>query len=72
MYTFKKITRLNMEVTSVNSFLVRSGGHQAGMTGEKIWLFVKVNTDEGIHGWGEAYTQLDRHVSIDKIVQEKN
>jgi galactonate dehydratase len=59
-----------MEVTSVNSFLVRSGGHQAGMTGEKIWLFVKVNTDEGIHGWGEAYTQLDRHVSIDKIAQE--
>jgi galactonate dehydratase len=40
------------------------------MTGEKIWLFVKVNTDEGIHGWGEAYTQLDRHVSIEKIVQE--
>ncbi len=59
-----------MRVTSVNSFLVRSGGHQAGMTVEKIWLFIKVNTDEGIHGWGEAYTQLDRHVSIDKIVQE--
>jgi galactonate dehydratase len=59
-----------MKLTSVESFLVRSGGHQAGMTGEKIWLFVKVNTDEEIHGWGEAYTQLDRHVSIDKIVQE--
>jgi L-alanine-DL-glutamate epimerase-like enolase superfamily enzyme len=30
-----------------------------GVIGGKHWLFVKVETDEGIHGWGEAYTQLD-------------
>ena len=30
----------------------------------KNWLFVKVETDAGIHGWGEAYTQADRDQSI--------
>jgi galactonate dehydratase len=59
-----------MRVTSVKSFLVHSGGHRAGITGEKIWVFVKVDTDEGIHGWGEAYTQLDRHRNIENLVNE--
>ena len=40
------------------------------MTGEKIWLFVKITTDEGIHGWGEAYTQSDRHVNIEQMINE--
>ena len=59
-----------MKVTSIQTFPVRSGGHSAGMIGEKIWLFVKVETDEGIHGWGEAYTQLDRHSSIEQLIKE--
>jgi galactonate dehydratase len=40
------------------------------MIGEKIWLFVKINTNEGIHGWGEVYTQLDRHMNIELIIKE--
>lgn len=59
-----------MKVESVQTYLVRSGGHRAGMTGEKIWLFVRVETDEGIHGWGEAYTQLDRHINIERMARE--
>ncbi len=59
-----------MKVESIQTFPVLSGGHRAGMTGEKIWLFVKITTDEGIHGWGEAYTQLDRHSSIDLLIKE--
>ncbi|MDP6038863.1 MAG: mandelate racemase/muconate lactonizing enzyme family protein, partial [Candidatus Latescibacteria bacterium] len=31
----------------------------------KNWLFVKIETDEGIHGWGECYTQLDRDKAIE-------
>src|SRR5262245_38838734 len=42
-----------MHVTHVTPFLVDSGG-------SKSWLFVKVETDEGLVGWGEAYTQADR------------
>ncbi len=52
-----------MKIQSVQSFLVDSGT-------AKHWLFVKVETDNGIHGWGEAYTQLDRDHAIDMHIQE--
>ena len=42
-----------MKVTSVKPYLVHP-------CWRKNWLFVKVETDSGIHGWGEAYTQADR------------
>jgi galactonate dehydratase len=42
-----------MQVTQITPYLVDSGS-------SKSWLFVKVQTDEGLVGWGEAYTQADR------------
>lgn len=48
-----------MKVTDVKTFIVYPG---IG----KNWLFVKVETDEGIVGWGEGYTQADR----DQVVVE--
>ena len=42
-----------MKVTGVKTFLVHPGSG-------KHWLFVKVETDAGIYGWGECYTQADR------------
>src|SRR5919198_5994080 len=42
-----------MQVTRITPFLVDSGA-------SKSWLFVKVETDDGLVGWGEAYTQADR------------
>jgi len=50
-------------VREVTPYLVDSGG-------AKNWLFVKVETDEGIHGWGECYTQTDRDRSIAVLVEE--
>ncbi|GBD11537.1 D-galactonate dehydratase [bacterium HR23] len=47
-----------MRVTGVKTFLVHPG------TG-KNWLFAKVETDEGVYGWGEAYTQADRDKTIE-------
>jgi galactonate dehydratase len=41
------------KVGEVTPFLVDSGG-------SKSWLFVKVETDDGLIGWGEVYTQADR------------
>ena len=35
-----------MKITDVKTFLVAAG--------RQNWLFVKVMTDEGVHGWGEA------------------
>jgi galactonate dehydratase len=52
-----------MKVTAVRTFLVDPGSG-------KHWLFVKVETDAGIYGWGECYTQLDRDHSIEAHVQQ--
>ena len=52
-----------MQVTNVKSILVDPG------TG-KNWLFVKVDTDAGISGWGECYTQSDRDQAIAVHVQQ--
>ena len=52
-----------MKITSVRTFLVHPGS-------VKNWLFVKVETDAGIHGWGECYTQADRDRSIEEHVRQ--
>ena len=52
-----------MRVTDVKTFLVDSGS-------SKLWLFAKVETDAGLHGWGEAYTQLDRDRAIEIHIEE--
>jgi galactonate dehydratase len=52
-----------LKITEVKTFLVHPG---IG----KNWLFVKVETDEGIHGWGECYTQADRDQVIEVHVRQ--
>ncbi len=59
-----------MRISDIKTFLVYSGGHRAGIIGAKNWIFVKVETDEGIHGWGESYTQLDRDKAIEQHIHE--
>ena len=46
-----------MKITNLRHWLVHPG------TGKNL-CFVKVETDEGIHGWGECYTQSDRDRQI--------
>jgi len=52
-----------MKITAVKPFLVNPG---VG----KNWLFIKVETDSGLHGWGESYTQSDRDRAIELHVQQ--
>lgn len=52
-----------MKVTDVNTFLIHPS------TGKNL-CFVKVDTDEGIHGWGECYTQADRDLQITAHVDQ--
>ena len=52
-----------MQITDIKTFLIHPGSG-------KNWLFVKIETDAGIHGWGEAYTQADRDRSIEVTVQQ--
>ena len=42
-----------MHVAQVTPFLVDTGS-------SKSWLFVRLETEDGLVGWGEAYTQQDR------------
>ncbi len=51
-----------MYVTDVSTFIVNPGAI-------KNWLFVKVETDDGITGWGEAFTQPDRDRSVEEQVR---
>jgi galactonate dehydratase len=50
-------------VSSVESFLVEGDKR-------KNWLFVKVTTDDGVHGFGECYTAADRERAIAAFVEE--
>jgi galactonate dehydratase len=52
-----------MKINAVRTFLVDPGAH-------KQWLFVKVEADGGLHGWGECYTQADRDRAIEVHVRE--
>lgn len=46
-----------MKITAVKSYAVHPGWR-------KNLIFVKVETDAGIHGWGEAYSQYDRDTAV--------
>ena len=46
-----------MKITDIKTYLVHPGS-------AKNLCFVKIETDEGIYGWGECYTQSDRDVQI--------
>lgn len=52
-----------MQVTNVTPFLAHPG------TGKNL-CFVKIDTDEGIHGWGECYTQADRDQQVVAHVEQ--
>lgn len=52
-----------MKITKVTHLTVHPGWR-------KNWIFVKVETDEGITGWGEAYTQYDRDRAVITHIEE--
>ena len=51
-----------MKITAVKSYTVHPGWR-------KNLIFVKVETDAGIHGWGEAYSQYDRDTAVTAQLQ---
>lgn len=62
-----------MKITNVKSFLIDPFGNKnqkSGGIGIKNLLFLKLTTDEGICGWGEAFTMPDRERSINQYIKE--
>ncbi len=53
-----------MKITSIKSYCVDPGFRN------RTWLFVKVETDAGLHGWGEAYTLRGRDLAIEGALAE--
>lgn len=52
-----------MKITKVTHLTVHPGWR-------KNWIYVKVETDAGITGWGEAYTQYDRDRAVVTHIDE--
>ena len=52
-----------MKITAVKNYTVHPGWR-------KNLIFVKVETDAGIHGWGEAYSQYDRDTAVTAQLRE--
>jgi galactonate dehydratase len=52
-----------MKVTGIKTFIVQPER-------AKTVLFVKVTTDGGIHGWGEAYTVTGRETGLERMILE--
>ena len=61
-----------MKVTNITSYLYHPSSEKEWMTQniQKHWLFVKIETDEGIDGWGECFTLKDRERSIVQHISE--
>ena len=60
-----------MKIANVRHYLVhpsRSG--RLAASAEKNLLFVRVETEDGLHGWGECYTQADRDTQIAAHVEQ--
>jgi galactonate dehydratase len=52
-----------MKVTEVRTWLVQPPRG-------KVCLFLKLETDRGVHGWGEAYTLTGREPALERMVQD--
>ena len=52
-----------MKITDIKTFFVDSGV-TVDLGDTKNWLLIRIETDEGILGWGECHTLLDREKSI--------
>jgi galactonate dehydratase len=61
-----------MKITNITSYLFRPSSEKGWMAQniQKHWLFVKVETNEGISGWGESFTLKDRERSISQHISE--
>ena len=53
---------MRLKVANVRSYVVNADA-------PKNLVFVRVETDDGVYGWGEAYTQTDRDTAITAHVE---
>ena len=59
-----------MKITGLKTYIVDPGTGGSVPRTRKNLIFVKVETDTGIYGWGESYTQSDRDSSTAAHITE--
>jgi galactonate dehydratase len=59
-----------MKIKDVQSFLVHPTSQRSHWIMQKHFILVKVETDQGIVGWGEAFTLKDRERSITQHIAD--
>jgi galactonate dehydratase len=57
-----------MKIDRIQTFLVPPSRSPDGWTGVKAFLFVKITTDTGLSGWGEAYLLPGRERVIKQVI----
>jgi galactonate dehydratase len=57
-----------MKIDQIQTFLVAPSESLEGWTGVKAFLFVKITTDTGLSGWGEAYLLPGRELVIKAVI----
>lgn len=57
-----------MKITGIRSYLTAAAESPDGWSGVKPFLFVKLETDSGLEGWGEAYALAGRERGIEQIM----
>src|SRR5690348_4693701 len=56
------ISRLLMKISHVESFLFNPGS-------TRNLLFCRIETDDGLHGWGEAYVTMETEKAVDEYLR---
>ena len=61
-----------MKITKIKSYLYHPSSAKDWMLQniQKHWLFIKIETDEGITGWGESFTLKNRERCIAQHISE--
>lgn len=62
-------TRPAMKITDIKTFLVGTTPVSRNQPGGRNWCFVKVETDQGIHGIGEAYSVGPDEATV-KVIED--
>ena len=59
-----------MKIAKIKGYLVHPVSVDTKWVIQKHWLLIRIETDNGIVGWGEAFTMKDREQSILRLVYE--
>jgi galactonate dehydratase len=64
------VTFPHMKISAVKTYIVPSDLSKTDWAQGKAWVLVKLETDAGISGWGQAYTFHQREQAIASVVHQ--